>query len=133
MSEIRATTISDAAGTGPITLTKQSAAKAWARFDMISDTVNGSLNIGNIIDNGTGDFTLEFTNDMASENYAHVGSATWLAGAASALPTSTLKDGSPSYATASNFRGEAFFVNSTSNRTNFDYDYITATIHGDLA
>ncbi len=108
-------------------------AAAWARFDMISDTVNGSLNIGNIIDNATGDFTLEFSSDMASENYAHVGSAAYMVSATSVLPTSTLKDGSPSYATASNFRGEAFFVNSATNRTNFDYDYITATIHGDLA
>ncbi len=33
MSEIRATTISDAAGTGPITLTKQSAAKAWVSYN----------------------------------------------------------------------------------------------------
>jgi len=33
MSEIRATTISNAAGTGPITLTGQSAAKAWVNFN----------------------------------------------------------------------------------------------------
>ena len=33
MSEVRANTISAANGTGPITLTKQSAAKAWANIN----------------------------------------------------------------------------------------------------
>ena len=35
MSEIRATTISNAAGTGPITMTGQYAAKAWVNFNGI--------------------------------------------------------------------------------------------------
>jgi len=67
LSEIRATTISDAAGTGPITLTKQSAAKAWVNYDMRSTAaIQNSNNISSLTDQGTGDATLTFT---ASFNY----------------------------------------------------------------
>ena len=133
MSDIRVDTISAANGTDPVTLTKQSAAKAWARFDMSSATVNDSLNIGSLTDNGAGDFTFNFTNNMASANYAHVGSGSVMSGSTNAIVTSTLKDGSGSYSSASSFRGEVYYVNSITNRTNYDYDYVTGTIHGDLA
>jgi hypothetical protein len=69
LSEIRATTISDAAGTGPIALTGQSAAKAW--FSSYSEgTVNESLNISSAIDNGSGDGTYNFSNSFSSTQYA---------------------------------------------------------------
>ena len=66
MSEIRATTISDAAGTGPITLTKQSAAKVFCQFDgdAATPTPNESLNVSSITDNGTGDYTLTYSNSL---------------------------------------------------------------------
>jgi hypothetical protein len=73
MSEIRATTISDAAGTGPITLTKQSAAKAFVDFDGTGTvSVKASLNNSSITDNGTGDYTNNFSNAFGSVNYTHV-------------------------------------------------------------
>jgi hypothetical protein len=65
MSEIRATTISDAAGTGPITLTKQSAPKAQVNFDGSSIAINtGSLNISSVTDDATGKYTPNFTNSF---------------------------------------------------------------------
>jgi len=72
LSEIRATTISDAAGTGPITLTKQYAAKAWHRFDASSGSpVTGdSFNISSTTDSGTGNFTPTFTNNFANTKYS---------------------------------------------------------------
>jgi hypothetical protein len=67
MSEIRATTISDAAGTGPITLTKQSAAKAWCHFTTVSTTaVNESFNVASLTDTGTGDTNVNLTNAFTS-------------------------------------------------------------------
>ena len=64
MSEIRANTISDAAGTGPATLTKQSAAKAWVHFSTSTSTTlySPSLNISSLTDNGTGNTTVTMTN-----------------------------------------------------------------------
>jgi hypothetical protein len=108
-------------------------AAMWARFDMSSASIDDSLNLGSLTDNGTGDFTFNFTNNMASANYAHVGSGSLTTGTTTQVITSTLKDGSSSYSSSSSFRGEIYYANSVSNRTNFDYDYVTGTIHGDLA
>ena len=72
MSEIRATTISDSAGTGPITLTKQSAAKMWCNQDN-GTTINQSLNVSSLTDNGTGDYTHNFSSSFANVHYAGSG------------------------------------------------------------
>ena len=70
MSEIRATTISDAAGTGPITLTKQSAAKAWVNFDGGgTPTVRDSFNVSGLVDNAVGDYTVNFSNAFDAAGY----------------------------------------------------------------
>ena len=71
MSEIRATTISDSAGTGPIALTKQSCAKMFANFNGNSTpTARKSLNLSSITDLGAGQYTLTFTNAFADSDYA---------------------------------------------------------------
>ena len=76
MSEIRANTISDAAGTGPITLTGQTAAKAYSSFDSVSTVaVRDSFNSSSITDYGTGAFTINFTSNMANDDYAPTGMA----------------------------------------------------------
>lgn len=64
MSEIRATTISNAAGTGPIALTKQSAAKAW--FDHSQTSINLSFNLSSISDEATGLVRGNYISQMAS-------------------------------------------------------------------
>lgn len=75
MSEIRATTISDAAGTGPITLTGQYAAKAWVNFNSVTTvSIRESGNLSSITDVSTGLFTLNFATAMTDANYAVVGS-----------------------------------------------------------
>ena len=67
MSEIRATTISDLAGTGPATLTKQSAAKAWANLNGTGTiALRDSFNVSSAVDNGTGDFSFNLTGAMAT-------------------------------------------------------------------
>ena len=65
MSEIRATTISDSAGTGPITLTGQSAAKAYVRANgdaVVQDSQ--SFNISSSTDHGTGDYSHSLSNAL---------------------------------------------------------------------
>tara|TARA_R100001510_G_scaffold55469_1_gene59434 strand:+ start:14 stop:412 length:399 start_codon:yes stop_codon:yes gene_type:complete len=76
LSEIRATTISDAAGTGPVTLTKQSAAKAWVNFDgATADAttnltgVRDSLNVSSLVDVSSGKYKININNNMANSNY----------------------------------------------------------------
>lgn len=71
MSELRATTISDLAGTGPVALTKQSAAKTWVNFDGSGTvSIRDSINISSLTDNGTGQYTLGFTNSFTDTNYS---------------------------------------------------------------
>jgi len=75
LSDIRANTISDAAGTGPIALYKQSAAKAWARYDGASNSIS-SFNVSSLVDDGTaGNTTVSFINNMANDDYLGVASA----------------------------------------------------------
>ena len=75
MSEIRATTISNAAGTGPITMTGQYAAKAWVNFDGTGTVaIRDGGNVSSITDNASGDYTVNFSAAMADANYATVGS-----------------------------------------------------------
>jgi hypothetical protein len=65
LSEIRATTISDSAGTGPITLTGQSAAKAYVRANgaaVVQDSQ--SFNISSSTDQGGGDYTHSLSSSL---------------------------------------------------------------------
>ena len=62
-------------GTSPVELTKQSAAKAWANFNSTGTlAIRASINIVSISDNGTGDYTANFTNSMSDADYAPNGS-----------------------------------------------------------
>ena len=76
MSSIRATTISDLAGTGPATLTGQYAAKAWVNFNGTGTVaIRDSFNVASITDNGTGDYTANFTTALTDADYVAVASA----------------------------------------------------------
>ena len=72
MSNIRATTISALNGTDPITLTKQSAAKAWANTPSDGEAVNESFNISSLTDVATGVQRFTLSNSMSSSNYTAV-------------------------------------------------------------
>jgi len=77
MSEIRATTISDLAGTGPATLTGQYAAKAWVDFTQVgTQSINDSFNVSSITDVDVGRTTPTLTNAMAGIYY-HVDFSMW--------------------------------------------------------
>ena len=74
MSELRANMISDAAGTGPVTLTGQFAAKAWVNFNGTGTVaIRESANVASITDNGTGLYTVNFTTAMSDANYSAIG------------------------------------------------------------
>ena len=120
MSEIRTTTISDLAGTGPVTLTKQSAAKAWiAVLDMSGTPTSGdSFNVSSLIDVTAGAVNPNWTNSFASSNYSHYGSDGNLG----------MLNSDPNGQTAS--QGRVYTYNKTFNLI----DSIASTsAHGDLA
>jgi hypothetical protein len=73
-SVLNVDTIADKAGTGPVALTKQSAAKMYANFEMDStQAITKSFNSASITDNGTGDTTISMTNSMGDANYIQIG------------------------------------------------------------
>ena len=68
------------AGAGNVTTTnvQEGLCKAWARLD--PNTLQDSFNTASILDNGTGDFEYNFTNNMNNANYSLFGSGNALAG-----------------------------------------------------
>jgi hypothetical protein len=57
--------------------------RAWVNFDASSGTpsIRGSGNVSSITDNGTGDFTVNFSNAMPDRNYVVLTEGNWGAGA----------------------------------------------------
>ena len=70
-SVLNVDTIADKAGTGPVALTKQHAAKAWANLNGTSTiALRDSFNVSSATDNGTGNYTINLTNATSDANYA---------------------------------------------------------------
>ena len=70
-SVLNVDTIADKAGTGPVALTKQHAAKAWLAYADNSDTTKGSFAISSVTDSATtGVSTINLTNAMSDAFYA---------------------------------------------------------------
>jgi len=124
MSELRTDTITASDGTSPVTLTKQSAAKAWANFNSTGTlAIRASINIASIADNGTGDYTASFTNSMSDADYAPNGSGQNSANTAIGLTFN------PRTLAASNFAMD--FRNESAGAR--DGAIMTITTNGDLA
>ena len=69
MSEIRATTISDLAGTGPATLTGQYAAKALCNYNQQTPAVTSSFNVSSVTDDSNGKHTISFSSSFDATDY----------------------------------------------------------------
>ena len=76
MSDIRVDTISAANGTDPVTLTKQSAAKAWSNFDQFyTNTLRDSFNVSSAVDDAQGESLINLSSSMSNGSYVTVNSA----------------------------------------------------------
>lgn len=123
MSDIRVDTISAANGTDPVTLTKQSAAKAWVTYyNNAGPAIRESSGISSITDIRVGTSQVDFTSSFTSVHY----SATALAGFSG---TST------AFCTDVDNRASASFQMNTRNvsNTSIDCNRNSVTFHGDLA
>lgn len=78
MSTLKADTIVATDGTSPVTLTKQSAAKAWIAFSGDGTTVRDSTNTSSLVDDGTGIFSYNLTSSMTNTNYVSNASASYV-------------------------------------------------------
>ena len=69
-SVLNVDTIAAKDGTSAATLTKQSAAKAWTNYGASGTTFNDSFNASGAVDNGTGNYTISYTNSFSDANNA---------------------------------------------------------------
>jgi hypothetical protein len=94
MSEIRANTVSNAAGTGPATLTGQYAAKAWVNFNGTGTVaIRESGNVSSITDGGAGTYTITFSSALSDANYSAIITMQRPAGDASSGGSATINKG----------------------------------------
>lgn len=73
MSEIRVTTLKDTSGGNSSSTADifSGRAKAWVNFNGTSTVaIRANFNVNSITDNGTGDYTVNFSNALADANYA---------------------------------------------------------------
>jgi len=114
-------TIADNAGTGPVTLTKQSAAKQWVNFNQTStQTIRNSFNTASLTDNGTGLSTVNFTTSFADADYA--------------VHNTKGTNGYRGFHSPLNFLTGSIRIDSRNDSGNeADALYQLTTVHGDLA
>jgi len=73
MSTLRTNTLTNAAGTKsvPVDTVVDGSAKAWVNFNGTGTVaIRAAFNVSSITDNGTGDYTVNFTTAMADANYS---------------------------------------------------------------
>lgn len=87
MSTLAATTIEDRASgdNTPMLDVIYGSAKVWVNFDGTGTvSIRDDYNVNSITDNGTGDYTVNFTNALADTNYAVVATSIAVPGTARA-------------------------------------------------
>jgi len=108
-------------------------ASAWGKFDgsLATPAFNESVNFSSIVDNGTGNYNMSFTNNI-SYPYSFQGSC-----GDHNFGTTTIRilvvAADNQQPTSSGFRCFSLYVGNANAVTNFDLDYGFITIHGDLA
>ncbi len=68
MSTLKVNTLEEATVGGATYFT----AKAWADWNAVTSSLNDDGNVSSLSDNGTGNFTVNFTNNMSSSTYSFV-------------------------------------------------------------
>ena len=127
-SQLNVDTIADKAGSGPVGLHKQSAAKAWA--GMASDaTPEDSFNVSSGDDDGTGNYGLNFTSNMSNANYSSVNTAEFSHNGTSQNPRVTVTNSR----TTSSVEVDAAYVTGSGVFTFYDFGDVGVQINGDLA
>ena len=123
MAGLHVDEIRNAAGTGPAPLYRQYADKIWANLNGTGTiALRDSKNIASVTDNGTGDYTFNYTLNMANANYG----ISW----GVSLPSSVVATFMPAAPAVSTFR-VASYRPDTSAIT--DASYVMPKMQGDLA
>ena len=127
------TAVAKSEGGAVTTNITQGLAKCWSNFKGDNTSaINDSFNMASLTDNGTGDYTISFTNDFSNVNYSfagismYVGSRVGVFGSEGALTNDGFATGT--------FRTKTNFVSGTNGEgTAYDARHNGINFHGDLA
>jgi hypothetical protein len=105
-------------------------AKAWVNFNGTGTVaINGSFNVSSITDNGTGDYTVNFTTAMPNANYSALALTTTTTALTATSVCEIYNTGTPSITTSS-VRITTSYVNTANNRTPDDKPVVCVAILG---
>ena len=127
MSTLRADTIVASDGSSPVTLTKQSAAKAMLNIKQNDSppTIRSSFNHSSLVDNAQADHDINFTNNFSDADYYPAAIAGQ--GADNTLNNTVITSSMQSSGTT------RIFVTRTDNEAVVERNRLAHTVHGDLA
>lgn len=122
--------VTSSGSTGLTTNLQQGLAKGWINFDgtstgAVGDYDRDAFNLSVVVDNGTGNYDVQFTNNMGNANYSFVATA---GGASSNNGYARLGNSETLATTGYNI--------STMNNTGADsknHNYVFSAVFGDLA
>ena len=127
-SVLNVDTIADKAGTGPVGLTKQSAAKAWINFDGTGTiSIRDSFSVSSIDDDGTGLYSYNLSNAMNNANY------NCNSNAARTIATSGIATSNRSAASIPENASSVLIGARSMGNAAVDCEQMHGNIHGDLA
>jgi hypothetical protein len=130
MSTIISANVSDGTLSIPTTFVTNGSAKAWANFTGTGTaTINDSFNQTSLVDNGTGDYTLNLTSNMANASYSFNYSGQ--RSATNDLIFVTQKHDSA--LAVGSYRPRSFHFDNVASPTGEDAGRIGTSINGDLA
>ena len=103
--------------------------KAWVNFNGTGTVaIRASYNVSSITDNGTGLYTINFTNALSDTNYCFSTGLGYTQASASALVNIEEVAGGTGIRTATAFQLESVFTNASTNRTRTDVEAISVQI-----
>ena len=125
-SVLNVDTIADKAGTGPVGLTKQHAAKAWWSLNGTGTiAVRDSFNVSSFDDVATGTYDANYQNSMTDGNYSFQGTT--------GVASNTAYVFAYNSSSAPSTSDVRFGCEISNNASLQDQSYVFGTIHGDLA
>jgi len=107
-------------GNSTTTNLQQGLAKAWCHFEGSDATVDDSLNVTNLTDNGTGNFDVNYTNNMSNANFA-------------SSTTANISITGTTYCKCQTYTTSSVRLHQISNGSHADCNDTVSTTHGDLA
>ena len=133
MSTLNVSNITNRTDTVSTETVTKGTAKAWVNFDGTGTVaIRDSFNVSSITDNGTGLYTVNFTNALSNADYSWTGGCSVATTTTTALVNVELLTGTAlsSSMTTSSLAVEVVYVNPTITRTRFDGKFVSINVFG---